>query len=90
MAKIDIAGLTKAYGTNGARAVDAIDLAIKDGEVMALVGPSGCGKTTTLQLLAGFLKPDAGTITVGDRISRSCAQRIRRRCWSFSASKASG
>ncbi|MDQ6925108.1 MAG: ABC transporter ATP-binding protein, partial [Candidatus Eremiobacteraeota bacterium] len=67
MARIDIAGLTKAYGKNGARAVDAIDLAIADGEVMALVGPSGCGKTTTLQLLAGFLKPDAGTISVGER-----------------------
>src|ERR1700736_800949 len=72
MARIDIAGLTKAYGgRNAARAVDAIDLAIADGEVMALVGPSGCGKTTTLQLLAGFLKPDAGTITVGERVVSS-------------------
>jgi iron(III) transport system ATP-binding protein len=72
MARIDIAGLTKAYGgRNAARAVDGIDLAIADGEVMALVGPSGCGKTTTLQLLAGFLKPDAGTITVGERVVSS-------------------
>jgi iron(III) transport system ATP-binding protein len=72
MARIDIAGLTKSYaGKNAAYAVDGIDLAIADGEVMALVGPSGCGKTTTLQLLAGFLKPDAGTITVGDRLVSS-------------------
>jgi iron(III) transport system ATP-binding protein len=72
MARNDIAGLTKYYtGRNAARAVDGIDLAIADGEVMALVGPSGCGKTTTLQLLAGFLKPDAGTITVGDRVVSS-------------------
>jgi iron(III) transport system ATP-binding protein len=72
MARIDIEGLTKSYaGKNAARAVDNIDLAIADGEVMALVGPSGCGKTTTLQLLAGFLKPDAGTITVGDRVVSS-------------------
>jgi iron(III) transport system ATP-binding protein len=72
MARIDIAGLSKSYaGKQGARAVDAIDLAIADGEVMALVGPSGCGKTTTLQLLAGFLKPDAGTIAVGDRVVSS-------------------
>jgi iron(III) transport system ATP-binding protein len=72
MARIDIKGLTKSYiGKNAARAVDNIDLAIADGEVMALVGPSGCGKTTTLQLLAGFLKPDAGTITVGDRVVSS-------------------
>ena len=72
MARIEIAGLTKSYaGRNAARAVDGIDLSIADGEVMALVGPSGCGKTTTLQLLAGFLKPDAGTITVGDRVVSS-------------------
>ena len=72
MARIEIAGLTKSYvGRNAARAVDAIDLSIADGEVMALVGPSGCGKTTTLQLLAGFLKPDAGTIAVGERVVSS-------------------
>ncbi|MFN2460397.1 MAG: ABC transporter ATP-binding protein [Candidatus Velthaea sp.] len=72
MARIDIAGLTKSYvGRNAARAVDNIDLAIAHGEVMALVGPSGCGKTTTLQLLAGFLKPDAGTIAIGDRVVSS-------------------
>ena len=72
MARIDIAGLAKSYTGRGAgRAVDGIDLAIKDGEVMALVGPSGCGKTTTLQLLAGFLKPDEGTITVGERVVSS-------------------
>ncbi|GAC1402090.1 MAG: ABC transporter ATP-binding protein [Candidatus Velthaea sp.] len=72
MARITIAGLAKSYGGRGtARAVDGIDLAIADGEVMALVGPSGCGKTTTLQLLAGFIKPDAGTIAVGDRVVSS-------------------
>jgi iron(III) transport system ATP-binding protein len=72
MARIDIAGLVKGYpGSKAGRAVDGIDLAIADGEVMALVGPSGCGKTTTLQLLAGFLKPDAGTISVGERVVSS-------------------
>ncbi len=72
MARIDIAGLVKSYaGRNAARAVDGIDLAIADGEVMALVGPSGCGKTTTLQLLAGFLRPDQGTIAVGERVVSS-------------------
>ncbi len=72
MARIDIAGLAKGYpGSKAGRAVDGIDLAIADGEVMALVGPSGCGKTTTLQLLAGFLKPDAGTISVGERVVSS-------------------
>jgi len=72
VAKITLVGLTKSYGAKtAAKALDGIDLEIADGEVMALVGPSGCGKTTTLQLLAGFIKPDAGTITVGDRLVSS-------------------
>lgn len=62
-------GLRKTYGD--AVAVDSIDLEVRDGEVMALLGPSGCGKTTTLQLLAGFLAPDAGEIRVGGRLLSS-------------------
>ena len=62
---IEIVGLRKTYGDTVA--VDSSDLEVRDGEVMALLGPSGCGKTTTLQLLAGFLAPDAGEIRVGGR-----------------------
>ncbi len=71
MAAISIAGLRKTYPGSNLWAVDGIDLDIRDGEVMALVGPSGCGKTTTLQLLAGFLSPDEGSIAVGDRVLSS-------------------
>ena len=63
---ISIRGLRKTYGA--AVALDSIDLEVEQGEVMALLGPSGCGKTTTLQLLAGFLTPDAGEIRLGDRV----------------------
>jgi ABC-type Fe3+/spermidine/putrescine transport system ATPase subunit len=71
MAQIAISGLCKAFGKSCA--VDGVDLVVADGEVMALLGPSGCGKTTTLHLLAGFLKPDAGEIRVGDRLLSSAA-----------------
>jgi iron(III) transport system ATP-binding protein len=66
MSGIQISQLRKVYGESVA--LHGIDLEVTDGEVMALLGPSGCGKTTTLQLLAGFLKPDGGEIRVGDRV----------------------
>ncbi|MGH7278285.1 MAG: ABC transporter ATP-binding protein [Candidatus Rokuibacteriota bacterium] len=63
--------LTLRYGDVGA--VDGLSLDVKPGELVALLGPSGCGKTTTLRLVAGFLKPQAGEIWVGDRCLSSPA-----------------
>ena len=45
-------------------AVDALDLTVYGGEFYALVGPNGAGKTTTLRMVAGLLRPDAGSITI--------------------------
>ena len=45
-------------------AVDGLDLRVRTGEFYALLGPNGAGKTTTLRMIAGLLRPDAGTIRV--------------------------
>ena len=59
---LEIRGLVKRFG--GRSAVDGIDLAIAPGELHAILGPNGAGKTTTLRIVAGLLKPDAGTVRV--------------------------
>jgi ABC-2 type transport system ATP-binding protein len=58
---LQIRGLTKRFDR---LAVDALDLTIRSGEFYALVGPNGAGKTTTLRMVAGLLRPDAGSVSV--------------------------
>ena len=57
---VDLVELRKSFAD--VVAVDSIDLRIEPGEFFSLLGPSGCGKTTTLRLIAGFERPDAGRI----------------------------
>jgi putative spermidine/putrescine transport system ATP-binding protein len=57
---IRLRGLVKRYGELAA--VDGIDLDVRRGEFFTFLGPSGSGKTTTLRLIAGFERPDAGTV----------------------------
>jgi iron(III) transport system ATP-binding protein len=52
-------------GFGAVRAVAGATLAVERGEIVAVLGPSGCGKTTLLRLIAGFERPDAGSIAVG-------------------------
>jgi ABC-2 type transport system ATP-binding protein len=59
---LEIYGLIKSFTRP---AVDNLDLKVRAGEFYALLGPNGAGKTTTLRMIAGLLRPDAGTIRVG-------------------------
>jgi len=62
---LDLDGVAKAYSTESA--VEALSMSVVDGEILALLGPSGCGKTTTLRLIAGLERSDAGTIDLDGR-----------------------
>ena len=60
-AALDIKGLEKRFDKP---AVDGLDLSVRGGEFYALLGPNGAGKTTTLRIVAGLLRPDAGSVSV--------------------------
>jgi putative spermidine/putrescine transport system ATP-binding protein len=62
MIDLELKKLTKAYATT--LAVDDVNLAVEQGELVAFLGPSGCGKTTTLRMVAGFITPTSGEILV--------------------------
>ncbi|KRD95843.1 ABC transporter ATP-binding protein [Bosea sp. Root381] len=62
---IAVRQLSKAYGA--VPVLDAIDLDVRPGEFLTLLGPSGSGKTTLLMAIAGFLRPDKGSIRFGER-----------------------
>lgn len=66
MTDLQITGLVKAYGP-GAPVLDGLDLTVPRGALTAVLGPSGCGKTTLLRIVAGFLRADAGSVTLDGR-----------------------
>jgi ABC-2 type transport system ATP-binding protein len=59
---IDCQGLTKQYGP--LRAVDDLSFKVQPGEVLGFLGPNGAGKSTTMRIIAGFLAPTSGRVTV--------------------------
>ena len=61
-----LSGISKQF--NAFRALDNISLAIRRGEIFSLLGPSGCGKSTTLRIIAGLEQPEAGQITLADKM----------------------
>src|SRR6478752_4043319 len=73
-------GLVKIYRSrkNEVRALDGLDLAVREGTILGLLGPNGAGKTTTVRILATLLKPDAGHATVAGFDVVRQAQELRR------------
>lgn len=70
--------LSKSF--DGVRAVADLDLALHSSGITAIIGPNGAGKTTLINLLTGFIRPDAGHVYLGERdITRLAPHRIARR-----------
>ncbi len=67
--KIEVREVTKSFASDKGplEVIENVSFSVGDGEFVAIVGPSGCGKTTLLNLLAGFLHPDAGTVVIDGR-----------------------
>src|SRR3981189_773109 len=70
--KIEGNGIRKGFAFNGSelQVVEDVSLTVGDGEFVAIVGPSGCGKTTLMNMVAGFLQPDAGSLLI-DGVART-------------------
>ncbi|GAB6101611.1 ABC transporter ATP-binding protein [Thermococcus atlanticus] len=67
MVEVRLEDLKKYFDNGKVKAVDGLNLTIKDGEFLVLLGPSGCGKTTTLRMISGLELPTDGKIWFGDR-----------------------
>jgi putative ABC transport system ATP-binding protein len=85
LAILTAAGLSKVYRSGGSEvvALDGVDLAVQQGEFLAIIGPSGCGKSTLLHLLGGLDSPTSGEIHLAgrrvDNLSETAWAVIRRR-----------
>ena len=75
MASVELQGLRKAFGS--VDVIHGVDLAVRDGEFVALVGPSGCGKSTLLRIIAGLEDATDGDVLIGDRVVTELNSRQR-------------
>jgi branched-chain amino acid transport system ATP-binding protein len=78
MPLLETKALSKRFG--GLKAVDGVDLALGEGEILGVIGPNGAGKTTLFSLIAGSTAPSSGEVFLdGERITRVAAHRRVRR-----------
>ena len=63
MAEVTLTGVSKSFGSD--TALDDLTMTVPDGSFVVLLGPTGAGKTTTLRMVSGLDRPDAGGITIG-------------------------
>jgi|tagenome__1003787_1003787.scaffolds.fasta_scaffold20721384_1 multiple sugar transport system ATP-binding protein len=76
MAQVEFERVSKIY-PDGTRAVNDVNLDIRDGEFMVFVGPSGCGKTTALRMVAGLEEISEGVLKIGERVVNHVPSRDR-------------
>src|SRR5262245_50208255 len=70
--KIEVRSVQKSFASDQGRlpVVADVSFSVRDGEFVAIIGPSGCGKTTLMNMMAGFIAPDAGSVVI-DGVKRS-------------------
>lgn len=74
MAKVQFYDVSFSYGDK--MIIQNLSLEVNDGEIMGVIGPSGCGKTTLIRLLCGFIKPETGSIFIGETCVFDAKKRI--------------
>ena len=74
---LQVEELSKSFA--GVRALDRVDLVVREGEILGLLGPNGSGKSTLINLVSGYYRPDAGRLVfAGEDLAHDSAHRIAR------------
>lgn len=75
--KISVQGITKSFASEHGtlRVLDTLSFEVADGETVAIVGPSGCGKSTLMSIIAGFDRPDHGSVSIDGELLRKPSSR---------------